>query len=95
MSKGRLRRPTEDQALGRIMREHKRFKERDDLVQVRRRVVDRDGSRWTIYVNHQYREMSTEDFRNGWNARAPEMSFITFLERDGVIYRKEEINNAW
>ncbi len=95
MAKRRLRRPTEDRALGRIMRQHKRSQERDDLLRVRRRIIDEDGTRWIIYVNHQYREMSTEDLRNGWKVRAPEMLFITFLEKDGVIYRKEEINNAW
>ena len=83
---GKIRRPTENAALNRCMREGLPVPQ-VDLEKMKRQIEDGDRV-YIIWIRHFYRDISTRNFMLRWRGRG---SFIAWLEREGVIYRKHEI----
>jgi len=83
---GRRRDPTADAALARCFKQGLPVPQ-VDLEKMKRKVNDGDRI-FVIWVRHFYRDIPTRNFMLRWRKKG---SFITWLEREGVIYRKHEI----
>lgn len=78
--------PTANIALARCYRQRKPVP-RVALKLMKRTVKDGDRI-WVIWMNHEYAKIPTRAFKTRWGNRG---SFVVWLEREGVIYKRHEI----
>jgi len=87
LAKGRVRRPTEDQALARC----KHLKGGDPDI---REVMDRDKRVYKIWLCHHYKDTQLGDLYVEWlhiTRGTPIRTFMGFLRFYGFIYQETQI----
>ena len=89
MAKRNVRRPTEDMALAKVMRD-KGYQSDPTLLQ--KMVLGEDGTRYLVCFFHTTVNMSVSQLWGQWQASWKHMKFVDFLQHYGIIYKYQKIS---
>jgi hypothetical protein len=89
MARKSVRRPTEDMALAKVMRD-KGYQSDPTLLQ--KMVLGEDGTRYLVYFFHTTVNMSISQLWGQWQASWKHMKFVDFLRCHSIIYDYKKVS---